>query len=67
MAYDRVQVPTAMSLQLIATATDTSVDHIRSLNPELKRDITPRGEAYAVRVPGGRSSQRIRRAKANTR
>ncbi|HET6669841.1 MAG TPA: transglycosylase SLT domain-containing protein [Pyrinomonadaceae bacterium] len=59
MAYDRVQVPTATSLQLIAAATDTSVDHIRSLNPELKRDITPRGEAYAVRVPGGRSSQLV--------
>ena len=34
-------------------------DHIRSLNPELKRDITPRGEAYAVRVPGGRSSHLV--------
>ena len=59
ITYDRVQVPTATSLQLIASATDTSVDHIRSLNPELKRDITPRGEAYAVRVPGGRSSQLV--------
>ena len=59
ITYDRVQVPTATSLQLIAAATDTSIDHIRSLNPELKRDITPRGEAYAVRVPGGRSSQLV--------
>src|SRR4030095_4381454 len=59
IAYDRVQVPSATSLQLIASATDTSIDHIRSLNPELKRDITPRGEAYAVRVPGGRSSQLV--------
>lgn len=59
MAYDRVQVPTATSLQLIASATDTSVDHIRSLNPELKRDITPRGESYAIRVPGGRSAQLV--------
>ena len=31
MAYDRVQVTTATSLQLIAEATDTSVDHIRSI------------------------------------
>ena len=29
MAYDLVQVPTATSLQLIAEATDTSVDHIQ--------------------------------------
>ena len=33
------------------------VDHIRSLNPELKRDITPRGEFYDLRVPAGRSKQ----------
>lgn len=57
MAYDVVQVPSATSLQLIADATDTSVDYIRSLNPELKRDVTPRGEAYNVRVPPGRSKQ----------
>jgi membrane-bound lytic murein transglycosylase D len=54
MAYDVVQVSNATSLQLVAEATDTSVDSIRSLNPELRRDVTPRGEAYNVRVPGGK-------------
>ena len=57
MAYDVVQVPTATSLQLVADATDTSVDHIRSLNPELKRDVTPRGDTYNVRIPPGRAKQ----------
>jgi membrane-bound lytic murein transglycosylase D len=57
MSYDVVQVPSATSLQLIADATDTSVDYIRTLNPELKREVTPRGEAYNVRVPPGRSKQ----------
>jgi len=57
MAYDRVQVSNATSLQLVAEATDTSVDSIRSLNPELRRDTTPRGEAYNVRVPGGKGKQ----------
>ena len=57
LAYDVVQVPTATSLQLVADATDTSVDHIRSLNPELKRDVTPRGDTYNVRVPPGRAKQ----------
>jgi len=33
------------------------VDHIRSLNPELRRDTTPKGEAYTVRVPGGKGQQ----------
>lgn len=57
LAYDVVQVPTATSLQLVADATDTSVDHIRSLNPELKRDVTPRGDIYNVRIPAGRAKQ----------
>jgi membrane-bound lytic murein transglycosylase D len=57
MSYDVVQVPTATSLQLIADATDSSVDAIRNLNPELKRDTTPRGDTYNVRVPAGRSKQ----------
>lgn len=57
LSYDTVQVTSATSLQLVAAATDTSVDHIRSINPELKRDVTPRGEAYNVRVPAGRAKQ----------
>src|SRR5678815_2945964 len=57
MAYDVVQVPSATSLQLVADATDTNVDHIRSLNPELKRDVTPRGDTYNVRIPAGRAKQ----------
>jgi membrane-bound lytic murein transglycosylase D len=57
MAYDVVQVSNATSLQLVAEATDTSVESIRNLNPELRRDVTPRGEAYNVRVPGGRGKQ----------
>jgi len=57
MAYDRVQVASATNLQLIADITDTNVDYIRSLNPELKRDVTPRAEAYNIRVPAGRSKQ----------
>ena len=70
LAYDIVQVPSATSLQLIAEATDTSLDHIRSLNPELKREITPRGEAYNVRVPGGKAKQFVallKRVPANRR
>ena len=57
MAYDVVQVPTATSLQLVADATDTGLETIRSLNPELKRDVTPRGDTYNVRIPAGRANQ----------
>jgi membrane-bound lytic murein transglycosylase D len=57
MAYDVVQVANSTSLQLIAEATDSSVDVIRGINPELRRDTTPKGEAYNVRVPGGKGKQ----------
>ncbi len=57
LAYDVVQVSNATSLQLVAEATDASLDQIRGLNPELKREVTPRGEAYNVRVPGGKGKQ----------
>ncbi len=59
MAYDRVQVSSATSLQLVADATDTSVDLLRSINPELKRDVTPRAESYNLRVPANRSKQLV--------
>lgn len=59
LSYDVVQVSTATSLRLIAEAADTSVDYIQSLNPELRRDVTPRGELYNVRVPAGRSKQLV--------
>jgi membrane-bound lytic murein transglycosylase D len=57
MSFDPIVVPSATSLRLIADATDSSVDYISSLNPELKRDTTPRGESYTVRVPAGKSKQ----------
>ena len=57
MSFDPVPVPSATSLRLIADATETSLDHIQLLNPELKRDTTPRGEAFTVRVPAGRGKQ----------
>jgi membrane-bound lytic murein transglycosylase D len=57
LTFDVVQVPTATSLQLAAQATNVSVDYIRMLNPELKRDTTPRGEAHQLRIPAGRANQ----------
>jgi len=57
LSYDIVQVPTATSLSLIGQATNVSTDYIRMLNPELRRDTTPRGEAYQVRIPAGKANQ----------
>ncbi len=57
LSYDVVRVPSATSLGLIANITNSSVDYLRSINPELRRDVTPRGESYDVRVPAGRAKQ----------
>jgi membrane-bound lytic murein transglycosylase D len=59
LSYDVVQMPTATSLHLIAQATNVSVEYIRMLNPELRRDTTPRGEAYQVRIPAGKANQLV--------
>jgi membrane-bound lytic murein transglycosylase D len=57
MSFDTVPVQGATNLRLIADMTDTSVDFLQSLNPELRRDTTPRGESYNVRVPSGKGKQ----------
>jgi membrane-bound lytic murein transglycosylase D len=59
LAYDTVSVPSATSLGLVAALTDTSADYLRSLNPELRRDLTPPGEAYLLRVPPKRGHQLV--------
>ncbi|PYS72952.1 MAG: hypothetical protein DMF73_06970 [Acidobacteria bacterium] len=57
MSFETIPVQSATSLRLIADITDTSVDYIQSLNPELRRDTTPRGESYNIRVPAGKGKQ----------
>lgn len=59
LAYDTVSVPSATSLQLVAALSDTSVDNIRALNPELRRDSTPPSEPYLLRVPPKRGHQMV--------
>ncbi|HZB44098.1 MAG TPA: transglycosylase SLT domain-containing protein [Pyrinomonadaceae bacterium] len=52
--YDIINVPSATSLHLLASLTDSSSEHLRAINPELRRDTTPRGESYHMRVPAGK-------------
>jgi membrane-bound lytic murein transglycosylase D len=59
LAYDTVSVPSATSLHLVASLADVSVDYVRALNPELRRDMTPPGESYLVRVPPKRGAQLV--------
>lgn len=52
LAYDTVTVPDAISLATVAEWIDSTVDVLKDLNPELRRNTTPTGE-HDLRVPTG--------------
>jgi peptidoglycan lytic transglycosylase D len=51
---EKVSLPGPVDLRRIAEWTDSSIDTIQALNPELRRWTTPvRSDAYTVNVPAG--------------
>ena len=52
LAYERVTVPNALDLKIVAEWINVSVDELRELNPELRRTTTPMGE-HELKVPLG--------------
>jgi membrane-bound lytic murein transglycosylase D len=53
-SYELVELPSAIDLRRIAEWTNTTIDEIQALNPELRRWTTPvRDEAYKLKVPAG--------------
>ncbi len=52
--WDEVVVPGALSLGVVARAAGSTVERIKQLNPQLRRNRTPPGvERYVLRVPRG--------------
>jgi len=52
--YETVSLPRPVDLRRIAEWTNTTIDEIQTLNPELRRWTTPvRDTAYALKVPPG--------------
>jgi membrane-bound lytic murein transglycosylase D len=52
--YDRVTLPRPVDLRRVAEWTDTTVDEIQALNPELRRWTTPvKDTQYELKVPAG--------------
>ncbi|MEO5820325.1 MAG: transglycosylase SLT domain-containing protein, partial [Vicinamibacteraceae bacterium] len=65
LAYDSVTVTRAVDLRRIAEWTDTPLEGIQSLNPELRRWTTPvRADRYDVKVPPG-TGDKLREHLAN--
>jgi membrane-bound lytic murein transglycosylase D len=52
-AFDRVRVPSSLSVAAIARAASVSASEVTALNPELRRNRTPPDGAWEVRVPRG--------------
>jgi membrane-bound lytic murein transglycosylase D len=58
LSYEKVPVSRAVDLRKVAEWTETSVDEIQALNPELRRWTTPlRYPEYELKVPAGKGEQ----------
>jgi peptidoglycan lytic transglycosylase D len=56
VAVEKVTLPRAVDLRRIAEWTDSSIDEIQSLNPELRRWTTPvQTSGYDLKVPAGKA------------
>lgn len=56
LLWDRIRVPASTNLSLIAQASDTSVEYLRYLNPNLRTNMTP-PEPYVINVPAGKVNE----------
>ena len=65
--FETVRLPRAVELKKVAEWTGSTVETLRSLNPELRRPMTPVHDAnYALRVPVGTSVEIARRMDEST-
>jgi membrane-bound lytic murein transglycosylase D len=56
LKYEKVKVPSLTGLSHVAKACETSLEEIKDLNPELRREVTPPNEnGYEVKIPFGKS------------
>ena len=66
LEYEFVPVGGGVSLISVARAAGVSRDDMKSLNPELRRSITPPGSDYMLKVPTG-SGERVKSKLASIR
>jgi len=56
LMYDQIRVPPSTNLSLLAQASDTSVEYLRYLNPQLRSNVSP-PEPYIVNIPPGKANE----------
>jgi membrane-bound lytic murein transglycosylase D len=55
-SYDKVTLPRPVDLRRVAEWTDSTIDEIQALNPELRRWTTPvKVKDYELKVPAGKA------------
>jgi membrane-bound lytic murein transglycosylase D len=55
-SYDKVTLPRPVDLRRVAEWTDSTIDEIQALNPELRRWTTPvKAKDYELKVPAGKA------------
>jgi len=55
LTYDQIRVPGSTSLTLLAQASDSTVQYLRYLNPNLRSNVTP-PTPYVINVPSGKAN-----------
>ena len=56
LQYDKIMVPPAVDLRIIAKACEITLEELKDLNPELRRWCTPPDVVeYEIKIPFGRS------------
>ncbi len=65
----KVTLPRPVDLRRVAEWTDTTIDEIQALNPELRRWTTPVHDhaVYELKVPAGTAGHRVRRGSTTRR
>ncbi|MBF0105382.1 MAG: LysM peptidoglycan-binding domain-containing protein [Deltaproteobacteria bacterium] len=61
LLFDKVTVPDATDVEVIAKSSRTSVEHIQKLNPSLVMGITPPGKQHEIYIPKGAKQEFQRR------
>ena len=54
--YDEVTITRPVHLRAVAKAVGMPYEEIKSLNPELRRDVTPPDPVYILKVPAGKKA-----------
>lgn len=55
LKYDRVRLPPSTNLSVVANAANTTVEHLRYLNPQFRGNVTP-PKPYVLNVPSGKAN-----------